>query len=131
MQQQAAQGGKKGGGKIGSIIGGVVGGAAGALAGLPTGAGAVAGGIAGTAAGASLGGTIGNMISPAKEGQAAISRRLESQGPQINHSSQSASLKQSLLSLQSKPPEIIQEYQAPLVQAYIASVARDNPKGTA
>lgn len=122
-------GGKAGGGKWGQVIGGAIGGAAGALAAAPTGAGMVAGGIAGTAGGAALGGMIGNMISPAKEGTTAIDRRIQAAGPQIQHSEQSERLKASLMSLQTQPPEIQQEYMAPLVKAYVASVAQDNPKG--
>jgi hypothetical protein len=126
--KKAHKGGSETGSKIGAVVGGVVGGVAGAAAG---GVGAAPGAMAGAAGGAGLGGMIGNWIDPARGGTDAITRRLEAQGPQIQHSPQSEALKQSLLSLQTKPPEVIQEYQAPLVQAYIASLARDNPKGTA
>lgn len=125
--KKAKSGGGQFGQAAGAVIGGVIGGVAGAAAG---GVGAAPGALGGAAAGAGLGGALGNAIDPARGGQDAITRRLESQAPQIQHSQQSEALKQSLLSLQTQPPEIQKEYAPPLVQAYVASIARDNPKPT-
>ncbi len=121
--------GKKGGGRAGQVIGGVIGGTAGALAGFGTAgpAGAVAGGIAGTASGEALGGVIGERISPSKQGETVMTRRLQAPGPQIVHSEQSEQLKQSLMAMQAQPQDLQQEYMAPLVKAYMQSVAQDNP----
>ncbi len=131
-----AQKEKKGGGKFGQVLGGIAGAVVGGVAagtvtgGAATGWGAAKGAMLGAAGGASLGGLVGESVSPSRAGSEAMTRRLDSQGPQITHSEQSESLKQSLLSLKSQPPNLQQEYQAPLVQAYIASLARDNPKPT-
>ncbi len=121
---------KKGGGKFGTIVGGTIGGAVGAIAGTvgAPGAGTVAGGIAGAAGGAAVGGAIGEMVQPSRAGESAITRRLQSQGPQIVHSEQSEQLKQSLMAIQTQPQYIQQEYMAPLVTAYMKSVAQDNPQ---
>lgn len=122
-------GSKKGGGKMGAMIGGTVGGVAGAMAGSGTGAGMVGGAIGGAAGGAALGERVGNMIQPAREGSSAITRRVQSTGPQVVHSPQSEQLKSSILALQQQPPAIQQQYQAPLVTAYMKSLAQDNPGG--
>jgi hypothetical protein len=71
---------------------------------------------------------IGEMAAPSRQGETAITRRLQAPGPQIVHSEQSNQLKQSLMALQQQPPEIQAQYQAPLVTAYMQSVAKDNPK---
>lgn len=125
--------GRKGGSRTGQIIGGIIGGAAGAAAGTVAapGAGTIAGGIAGAGGGASLGGTIGDMISPGKQESTAVTRRIQSSGPQLYHSDRSEQIKQSLMALHSQPAEIQQQYAPPLTQAYIMSLAQDNQTGVA
>lgn len=128
----SSSGGRAGGGKFGQVIGAAVGGTAGALAGAPGGpAGMVAGGMAGAAGGASLGGMVGNMVDPGREAKTAISQRIQSSGPQIVHSEQSEKLKQSLLALNTQPEPLKREYMAPLVKAYVSSIANDNQRVTA
>lgn len=122
--------GKKGGGQTGQAIGAVLGGVVGGMAGSTTAnpAGVYAGAMGGAATGASLGSAIGEKINPTTEGTTAIDRRIQSQQPDIVHSERSEKLKQSLVALQSQPPEIQQQYLPTLTQGYIASVADDNPK---
>lgn len=119
---------KKGGGGFGSAAGAVVGGAIGAIAagGLTGGAAAVQGGMAGAAAGSALGGQIGNMIDPAKAASQAIDRRVAAAGPQMVQSETSAKLRDSILALQRAPDPVRAEYSQPLVQAYMASLAKDH-----
>lgn len=124
--------GKKGGGALGGTIGGVVGGVAGAVAGgLTTGpAGAVQGGITGAAAGHSVGSVIGNAISPAQAAKQAIERRATAMsGPQIQSSPESEKLKASIMALHTQPPEVQQQYAPTLVDGYVTSLAKANPKG--
>lgn len=122
--------GKKGGGQTGQALGAAIGGAIGVAAGggLTGGTGAAAGGMAGAATGASLGSAIGEKINPTTQGSTAIERRIQAQQPEIVHSERSDKLKESLMALQSQPPEIQQQYLPTLTQGYIASVAEDNPK---
>lgn len=110
-----------GGGKFGQVAGAAIGGVAGS-------GGGPAGAIAGAAAGASLGGMLGEIIDPSKHGTTAIQRKIGAAGPQVIHSTQSEQLKSSLLALQQQPPAIQQEYKAPLVKAYVTSLAMDNQK---
>ncbi len=122
----------KGGGEFGSVVGGVIGGVAGAMAGTAAGgpgAGTVAGGMAGAAGGASLGSTVGNWIDPARQESTAVSRRIQAAGPQLYHSEQSDTLKQSLMALHSQPPEVQREYAMPLTHAYLSSIAKDYGAG--
>lgn len=121
--------GKKGGGKVGGMLGGAVGGVAGGIAGFAGGgpAGAVAGSIAGAAGGASLGERLGEMVQPSRAETSAMERKVGARGPEVFHSEQSDKLKQSLLALQSAPPAVQQEYKPVLAQAYMTSVALDNP----
>ncbi len=123
--------GHKGGGQFGSVVGGVIGGVAGAMAGTVAepGAGTVAGGMAGAAGGAALGNTIGNWIDPAREGSTAVTRRIQAAGPELYHSDQSNTLKQSLVALHSQPPAVQKEYAMPLTQAYLSSIAKDYGAG--
>ncbi len=120
--------GKSGGGKTGSMIGAAIGGTVGAIAGAGTPA-SIAGGIGGAAGGAALGNTIGNWIDPAKEGSTAVTRRIQASGPQIFHSEQSDTLKQSLMALHTQPPAVQKEYAMPLTQAYLSSIAKDYGAG--
>lgn len=120
--QMTGKKGTAGGAGVGSQIGAAVG----AIAGAATtgGAGAVQGGLTGAAAGGALGG----WIDPAKADTTAIQRRIQSSGPQIVHSEQSEQLKQSLVALQQQPQDVQHQYAAPLIKAYIQSVAQDNPQ---
>ena len=133
-------GGRKSGGKVGSQIGTVAGGVIGGLAAaVPTAAAVAAtggaaapvapstialGATTGALAGNALGGMIGESVQPGREG--AIQRRIQSNAaPQVQHSEQSAQLRQSIMALHSQPPEIQQQYAQPLVQSYMASIAND------
>lgn len=124
-------GGKSGGGKFGQALGMAAGGVLGGLAaGAATGgAGTAMGAMGGAAAGGALGSTLGEMISPSRAPTTAMERRVQSSGgPQLVHSEQSEQLKQSLMALKSQPQAVQQEYAAPLMKAYVASIAQDNPK---
>jgi uncharacterized protein YcfJ len=114
----------EGGGKKGQMAGALVGGAIGAMGG-PGGA------VAGASTGAAIGNVVGEGLDPSRAGNQAIERRIQTGGPQIVHSPQSEQLKQSLVAMKAQPPEIQQEYMAPLVKAYMQSVAQDNPAGVA
>ena len=121
----AATGGSKGresGAKKGQVIGSVIGGTVGAFAGGPTGA------MAGASAGGTLGGMAGDRIQPAQQGSSAMQRRIDQSAPQLVHSEQSDQLKQSLMALREQAPEIQKQYSAPLVKAYVQSIAQDNPR---
>lgn len=122
--------GKKGGGKLGGMALGAVGAVAGGMAGFATGgpAGAVAGGMAGAAGGAALGERVGEMIAPGRAEASAMERKVDTQGAEVFHSEQSDKLRQSLMALNTAPPEVQAEYKAPLATAYMTSVAMDNPK---
>lgn len=113
--------GREGGGKEGQMLGAAVGGIVGGMASGGSGA------MTGASAGAGLGAMAGQAVDPGQANTQAMQRRVDSAGPQIVHSEQSEKLKQSLMALQSQPPEIQQQYQAPLVHAYIKSIAMDNP----
>ncbi len=114
--------GKQGSGKFGQAAGALLGGVAGGAAGGPGGA------IAGASTGASLGGMAGNALDPAVADKTAIQRRIQSSGPQYQQSENTMKLKDSVLALRTQPPEIQQQYAPPLVQAYVTSLAHDNPK---
>lgn len=122
--------GKRGGGKMGSVLGGAVGGVAGGVAGFATGgpAGAVAGAMGGAAGGAALGERLGEMVSPSRAESSAMERKVGARGADVFHSAQSDKLRQSLMALNQAPPEVQEAYKAPLAQAYMTSVALDNPK---
>jgi uncharacterized protein YcfJ len=116
---------KKGGSAMGAAVGAVAGGAIGSFA---PGVGTAAGALAGASAGSSLGGQIGNAIDPARQGSTSIERRAEAGVPQLQQSDKSEQLKQSILALQSQPPNLQKEYAPVLVDAYMTSVAQANPK---
>lgn len=123
-QRTAGSKDRQGGGKMGQMLGLAAAGATIAATGgmaAPAAVGLLAGG-------SSLGGTVGEMVSPSKQGTSAMERRLEAPGPQIIESDQSKQLKQSLISLRQAPPDVIEQYRTPLVQAYVTSLAKDNPK---
>ena len=115
--------GKESGAKKGQVIGSVIGGVAGGVAsgGNPAAA------MAGASAGGTLGGMAGDRIQPAQQGSSAMQRRIDQSAPQLVHSEQSEQLKQSLMALKQQAPEIQQQYAAPLVKAYVQSIAQDNP----
>jgi hypothetical protein len=98
----------------GAIIGGMAGGPAGAMTGAATGAG--------------LGSAMGEMASPGRAGQQAMARRAEMVEPQIRHSEQSATLRDSILALEQAPPEIKAQYSKPLAEAYMQSLVADNAR---
>lgn len=121
---------REGGGKLGRDIGGVVGGVAGGVVGMASGgpAGAAVGAMGGTVAGANFGSMIGERIKPTREEKTAIDRRVNSQAPQMMQSDSTEKLKQSIMALQSQPPEVRQEYMKPLIEAY-AMQAKQNQGG--
>lgn len=106
---------KTGGGREGMAIGMALGAATGG---------------AGAATGAGLGQTLGEALVPGTPATQtnAMSRRVDAQGPKVFHSQQSDELKSSLMALKQAPPEMQAAYQAPLTQAYVTSLALDNPK---
>lgn len=117
----------EGGGKTGTAIGMAAGGAIGGILGSAGGPlGAAGGAITGAAGGAALGNTIGNLVAPPSAGHEAISRRVDSMQPQFYHSDRSEALRQSLMALSQQPQEIRSQYERPLTQAYVMSLANDN-----
>jgi outer membrane lipoprotein SlyB len=117
---------KKGWGKEGALVGGAVGAVAGAMAGTGAGgpgAGTVVGAMGGMAAGASAGQMLGEKLRPSSEGKTAIDRRVASQGPAVQNDA-SEKLKQSIVALQSAPPDVRAQYAKPLVDAYMTTVAQ-------
>lgn len=131
QQGQEVVGAKKGGGSTGAAIGGVLGGVAGALGGLATGGGgnipgAIVGGMSGAAGGAAFGQKVGDIVDKPSAGTA-IDRRVASNAPpEMYHSERSDQLRQSLMALNNSPPEMQQQYGAPLVTAYMSSLANDH-----
>jgi uncharacterized protein YcfJ len=108
---------KKGWGGVGSKVGMVAGTAIGAYFGGPAGA------VAGASTGAALGGQVGEMVRPSSEGKTAIDRRVAGQGPTVQNDA-SEKLKQSIVALQSAPPDVRAQYAKPLVDAYMTTVAQ-------
>lgn len=122
--------GKKGGGGLGQVLG-AVGGAAlagGAAAAAPATGGATlpiaAAALGGAGGGAGLGQLVGEQISPTKQGSGAMERRLATTMPMMDNSGAAqAKIRDSLVALQSQPPQVQQQYAQPLVNAYLKAGA--------
>ena len=111
--------GSEGGGAIGRKIGMVAGAVVGGMAG---------GNVAtGASLGAGLGGQIGEMAKPGTADQ--VTQANQSPGMQnVQKSDTTLQLEQSLAALKTQPPPTIQKYGPTLAQAYMTSLAQDNPK---
>lgn len=117
VQRERGSSGRAGGGKWGALAGAA---AAGAIVASGGAAAPAVLGAAGT--GAALGGLGGDMLMPAKQGQSAIERRIETIGPKMIESNQAQKLKDSILALQDAPANVKQEYGPQLMNAYLASL---------
>lgn len=116
--------GKEGGGAIGRKLGAVVGAVAGGVTGGPGGA------ISGASTGAGLGGMAGEAVKPGSQDQ--VTQANQSAGLQnVQRSNTTRQLEESLMALKTQSPKIKQQYGPTLVQGYMASLAQDNPRGTA
>ncbi len=128
QQGQEVVGARKGGGSTGAALGGIIGGVAGGIAGYASGnvPGAIVGATSGAGGGAALGQKLGEAVDKPSQGTA-IDRRVASQtAPEMYHSERSDQLRQSLMALNNSPPEMQQQYGAPLVTAYLSSLANDH-----
>jgi len=129
-QKTTIEGAHDSGGRTGTAVGAVAGGIIGGIAaGVGSGGSATAlGAMQGAAGGAALGNTVGNFVAPGSSGHEAIDRRAAAaaQGPEMYHSERSDALRQSLTALNSQPPALQQQYGAPLVTAYLSSLANDH-----
>lgn len=121
--------GKSGGQSLGSIIGTVGGGVAGGLVGGPAGA------MTGASLGGTAGGLVGGVAAPSQAAKSTpslnpIERRMDTLSAQndLPISENSQILEQSLKSLNERP-ELKQEYQDPLLQAYQKSLVQDAKTG--
>lgn len=119
MQRRMKKQEQEGYGDKGSKIGATVGGVLGAVYG-----GGPAGAMSGAATGSSLGGQLGSKLNPGKAAE--YETVGGGAGPSPIKSSNTMELEKSLQALASQNEQIKQQYGPKLVQAYMASVAKDN-----